>query len=66
MASSITEKKHFAETGHCRIWGHRKQWTDELQSRISELEKALREIEKRHWGYDGDCGAQVIISRVLD
>ena len=43
MASSITEKKHFAETGHCRICGHRKQWTDELQSRIAELEQRLAE-----------------------
>lgn len=36
-----------------------------LQSRVKELEEALRKITQIHWGYDGDCGAVRIAEDVL-
>ncbi len=42
------------------------KYIDWCEARINRLEGALRAIEAISWGYDGDCGAQRIIDRVLD
>lgn len=37
----------------------------EAAERLEELEKALRDIENLHYGWDGDCGAVKIASEAL-
>ena len=37
----------------------------EAAERLEQLEKALRDIENLHYGWDGDCGAVKIASEAL-
>ncbi len=40
-------------------------YVQKAAARIAELEEALAKIDNISWGYDGDCGAQVIVDSVL-
>ena len=41
MASSKTERDHYAEFGHCRICGNRKEWVDRLKTENEQLQAEL-------------------------
>lgn len=66
LVNQLRVKAGMMELGELISWGSDTALMREAADRIEALEKALRDIENLHYGWDGDCGAVKIASEALD
>ena len=45
MSSSVTEKKHYAETGRCRICGWERNWTILNRRELAETKAEINRLK---------------------